>query len=87
MIVTILKCILNKFHRLFLGRCAFLRYSFLDGNQTVCSIKSVSLSMHCNTDGPPLPPKEWIILKIVAFCWSRVRELETNFSHVFISYI
>lgn len=75
-IVTILKSILNKFHRLLLGRGAFLCYSFLGGNQIDCFITSVSLSVHCNTDNPPLPPKRWITLKIVAFSWSRVKELE-----------
>jgi len=45
MTVTILKCVLNKFHRSFLGRCAFLGYIFLDGNQIECSIKLVSLSV------------------------------------------
>lgn len=76
MIVTILKCILNTFHRLLLGRGAFLHYSFFGGNQIECSITSVFLSVHCNIDNPPLPPKRWITLKIIAFCWSRVKELE-----------
>lgn len=74
-IVTILKCIINKFHRLLLGRDAFLCYSFLGGNQIEFSITSVSLSVHCNTD-LPIPPKRCIMLKIVAFCCCRVKELE-----------
>lgn len=76
MIVTILKCILNKFHGLLLGRGAFLCYSFFGGNRIKCSIASVSLSVHCNIDNPPFPPKRWIALKIIAFCWSRVKELK-----------
>lgn len=57
-IVTILKCILNVFHSLFLGRCTFLHDIFLDGNRMECYIKSVSFLVCYNTDIPPLSPKK-----------------------------